>query len=433
MLAVSFFTLIFSSLVWIIVSLRFITENLAGISFFDAGIANILLYTLLVLAPIFILWGVFGQVNQYINNKNVNFQLRKLMGQMKKNQDYSDLLARVLIESEGHIKDGFVLNKFDLLIADMNELLSEIIKNCKLASGEQIENLWSRVQNGGKWAFGKVIIEINNSQPNFKKRILEKAAYDNILSGTIMEFCARYISVVKMLEKHDTDKVFLTMVENGVMGKVFSILAPVSDKLQRGRDATQGFEQEDNFASEDFAPEPLRPEPLRVSRNFAPKDEQLQKKSFFAKLKREKPTYEQPQTQTIVEKDPFSLALEKSFGDDIQIAEPPMDDMPAPRIEPAPRMEMPAPRLEPAYEQEEPSFGEARFDEPEFEINSTQKTLDSLRKEWAELDKPAAPVFERKPVAAPTFEEKPAPSFEKTEENLAYPFGGWSDERNYQK
>ena len=211
-MAVSFFTLIFSSLLWLIYSLRFIFDNLKGISFFDAGIANIMLYTLLVCLPIFLMWAVFGFVSQYLSNRSFSLQLQKLFVQMKKNQDYSDLLARVLIETEQQVKDGFVLNRFDLLIADMNELLSEIIRGCKLASGEQIENLWNKVQNGGKWSFGKVIIEVNNSQPNFQMRIYERSVRDNVIGGTVMEFCARYLAVVKMLEAHDRDKIFLNMI-----------------------------------------------------------------------------------------------------------------------------------------------------------------------------------------------------------------------------
>ena len=99
-MAVSFFTLIFSSLLWLIYSLRFIFDNLKGISFFDAGIANIMLYTLLVCLPIFLMWAVFGFVSQYLSNRSFSLQLQKLFVQMKKNQDYSDLLARVLIETE---------------------------------------------------------------------------------------------------------------------------------------------------------------------------------------------------------------------------------------------------------------------------------------------------------------------------------------------
>lgn len=435
MLAVSFFAVIFSSLVWLIYAFRFIGDSLAGISFFDAGIANILLYALLVCAPIFLIWSVFGHANQYINNRNVNMQLRKLLAQMKKNQDYSDLLARVLIESEGHIKDGFVLSKFDLLIADMNELLSEIIRGCKIASPEQIENLWSRVQNGGKWAFGKVLIEVNNTQPNFKKKVFEKASFDNILAGTILEFCARYQSVVKMLEKHDSDKVFLTMIENGVMGKVFSILAPVADELRRGREAALSLDEDE--PEEEFrpiaqplklkAPHPLK-EPLRAPRPQPADDEEIiEKKSFFSKivsLKRAKSAVPvEPVLRT--ERDPFSIALEKSFGDE------------APRLSEEPRLSLPeepdieddepipAPQIEPAAVEEAALSEEPAIEESAI-MTDTQKTLDNLKKEWAEMD--AAGVS---PFAAKADGENS--SKEEDEDIFAYPFGSWTDEKNYQK
>ncbi len=428
MLAVSFFTVIFSSLLWLIYAIRFIKDSLAGISFFDAGIANILLYALLVCAPIFLIWSVFGYINQYFNNKNVNIQLRKLMSQMKKNQDYSDLLARVLIESEGHLKDGFVLSKFDLLIADMNELLSETIRNCKIASAEQIENLWNRVQNGGKWAFGKVLIEVNNSQPNFKKKVFEKASFDNILAGTIMEFCARYQAVVKMLEKHDSDKIFLNMIENGVMGKVFSILAPVSDELRRNREVSQLFEDEAP------APKPmkkpikkpsLQPEPVDnpsfYDEEISEDDSQPSiKKSFFSKLTAFRPQKNKNSTASAFpqDRDPFSLALEKSFGND--------DDAPSLSEEPL---------LAPAGSDDINDFQLPTMEEPsatlpEKNISSeimtdTQKTLDNLKKEWAEMDNRNTSPF----VQETNIEKKD----DLDEENFAYPFGGWTDEKNYQK
>lgn len=435
MLAVSFFAVIFSSLVWLIYAFRFISDSLAGISFFDAGIANILLYALLVCAPIFLIWSVFGYANQYINNRNVNMQLRKLLAQMKKNQDYSDLLARVLIESEGHIKDGFVLSKFDLLIADMNELLSEIIRGCKIASPEQIENLWSRVQNGGKWAFGKVLIEVNNTQPNFKKKVFEKASFDNILAGTILEFCARYQSVVKMLEKHDSDKVFLTMIENGIMGKVFSILAPVADELRRGREAALSLDEDE--PEEELrpiaqplklkAPRPLK-EPLRAPRPHPADDEEIiEKKSFFSKivsLKRPKSAVPvEPVLRT--ERDPFSIALEKSFGDEAPwLSEEPRLSLPEePDIEDD--EPIPAPQIEPAAVEEPALSEEPAIDESEI-MTDTQKTLDNLKKEWAEMD--AAGVS---PFAAKADSENS--SKEEDEDIFAYPFGSWTDEKNYQK
>lgn len=429
MLAVSFFTVIFSSLLWLIYAIRFIKDSLAGISFFDAGIANILLYALLVCAPIFLVWSVFGHVNQYFNNRNVNLQLRKLMSQMKKNQDYSDLLARILIESEGHLKDGFVLSKFDLLIADMNELLSEIIRNCKIASAEQIESLWNRVQNGGKWAFGKVLIEINNAQPNFKKKVFEKASFDNILAGTVMEFCARYQAVVKMLEKHDGDKVFLNMIENGVMGKVFSILAPVSDELRRNRDAVQIFEEDAGIPqpakkpTKTKAPRPA-PESLRATRDYDEENEEDDytdgKKSFLSRLTPFKLSRNKPVEPILnQERDPFSLALEKSFGEEDETRGLPE----TPRLMPAGEedsTEIPIPRIT-LPEQE----SEHQVEIPEEIMTDTQKTLDSLKKEWAEFDSEETSPF----TAEPRGEKKDDAS----EENFAYPFGGWTDEKNYQK
>lgn len=407
MLAFTFFTLIFSSLLWLIYAFRFINDSLAGISFFDAGIANVMLYALLVCVPIFLLWAVFGYVNQYLNNKSVNLQLRKLMGQMKKNQDYSDLLARVLIETEQHINDGFVLSKFDLLIADMNELLSEIIRSCKLASSEQIESLWNKVQNGGKWSFGKVIIEVNNSQPNFQKRVFERAVYDALLGGTIMEFCARYQAVVKMLEKHDQDKLFLEMIETGVMGKVFSILSPVGSEIRRGREAAAGFApQPEKAPLKTEIKAPLRPRPPLVDEpEEEPKESILKKIKIFKKKNIEE--HREP------ERDPFSIALERSFGSEEEIEAPRLSMSPGedlPEVPEEPRIELPEPKPEPEEELAAPEII--------VEMTDTQKTLDSLKKEWAE-------------VKIPVKEDKREEDID--EENLAYPFGSWTDEQNYRK
>lgn len=432
MLAAAFFTVIFSSLVWLIFAIRFINDALAGISFFEAGIANVLLYALLVCAPIFLIWSVFGQINQYFCNRNINLQLRKLMSQAKRNQDYSDLLARALIETEGHIKDGFVLGKFDLLIADMNELLSEIIRNCKIASAEQIENLWSRVQNGGKWAFGKVIIEVNNSQPNFRKRIFEKASFDNILAGTIMEFCARYASVIKMLERHDSDKVFLKMIENGIMGKVFSILAPISDELRRNRETAQIFAEEDDEEERPQPPRKKAPKRLPLAASQSLRAERPVSGAAHAKLSfldklgnlRKKKIKGSIEPVFRDEKDAFSLALEKSFSEDEEILPPPAEEEPLPP-------EMPAAE-EITQDPDEQFFAEttptadispAEEKPADAMMTDTQKTLDSLKKEWAQMEtKETSPFVSRAKTGT-----------DNEEENFIYPFGSWADEKNYQK
>ena len=432
MLAISFFALIFSSLLWFIYSLRFIFDNLKGISFFDAGLANVLLYTLLVCLPIFLVWMVFAFINQYLSNRNFGMQMQKLFQQMKKNQDYSDLLARVMIETEQQVKDGFVLNRFDLLIADMNELLSEIIRGCKLASGEQIENLWNKVQNGGKWSFGKVIIEVNNTQPNFQMRIYERSIRDGVVGGTIMEFCARYLAVVKMLEKHDQDKVFLNMIETGVMGKVFSILSPVAEEIRRSRESKASFVRHESEQEQKPRPQPhpvIRPAPQIPE----PKPVNEPQKNIFDRFKGWKRKKEEPETP--LNRDPFSIALERSFGEEDKdsfedSSEPKLssekeDFADEPRFEISPPAEFNQEEI--SYSKEEPEAKEdsVPVSEPE-EISDTQKMLDSLKKEWENF-----PIAEKANQDEPKETENKSPTI--SEENLAYPFGGWVDEQNYNK
>ena len=391
LLAVVFFCLIFSSLLWLCFSIGFVLDSLSGISFFDAGIANIILYALLVCLPVYFIWAVFGYINQYLHNRSVDNRLQLLFKQSKRNQDYSDLIARALIEAEQRITDGFVLNKADLLLLDINELLSEIIKGCKLASPEQIENLWAKVQHGGKWSFGKVIIEINNSQSDFKKRILDKCLSDAFLAGAVLEFCARYDAVVKMLENHDKDRLFLDMMETGVMGKVFSILSPIAADINRGRSIV--VEKEDNVVPE------INIKPM--TEEFVEKEEVIEQEptteSFLNKInifknnnKKEDEVY-QPEVR-----DPFSVALERSFSEETPLSEPAVSVQ--------------------TTEQELPQ--ETEIPAPEIELTNTQKTLASLQEEWKEYT-PETEKTKEEPI--------------KKEENLIYPFAGWSNEENYRE
>ena len=227
---------VFSSIVWFVYAIKFILASLAGMSFFDAGLLNVLLYTLFVCLPEFVIWMVFGFVSQYFSSRLLSRQMHKLFSQMKKNQEYSDLLARIMLETGENIRNSSMTSHFELFIADMNELLCEIVQRENLISKERVAELWVKVQNGGKWAFGKVLVEAYNKDNGFKKKLFDDSVADNILSGTIMEFCARYQSLISLLEKHDKEKVFLNIVETGVLGKVFSVVASVSDDLRRSRD-----------------------------------------------------------------------------------------------------------------------------------------------------------------------------------------------------
>lgn len=511
-LALSFFAAIFSSFLWLIYSLAYISDNTVGIKFSSLGIVDVSIYVGLVALPILILWIIFGYIIQYLSFRNIDRNLFSLFKQMKKNQDYTDLIARIMLESEQQIKDGFILNRIDILIADMNELIAEIINRASLASKDQIESLWSKVRNGGKWALGKVIIEISQNQPNFQMRIFEKSQKDLVLAGTVLEFCARYQNILTLLEKHDKERVFLTVIETGVFGKVYSILAPIADEVRRHRDVSSLHpknEPEKPFSAPRSYEVPRVSEPSRYEKKI-----ELPKLSIMASLsklgifnKKDKDTRRKEPSQK--ERDPFSMALERSFGPndgiatpEIQVSENRNDEIKAPEIviyhqeevrnevrieapvmeelvikEPsfetsrfespsfdAPQLDMPVvedddrqPRFEmnsfeekreeliirrdeDIFENTAPSIvlnhnDEPKFDVPEIKISepikpepeiaqitSTQKTLNELKKEWEDMRKVSQPEQTNK-----------AEDAKNTKEDYAYPFGGWTDESNYNK
>lgn len=486
MLALSFFAAIFSTLIWLIYSIAYISDNTVGIKLSALGIANLSTYVGLVILPIFSLWVIFGYINQYLNLRNTNQNLCILFRQMKKNMDYTDLVARIMLESEQQIKDGFILNRIDILIADMNELIAEIISRANLCSKDQIEGLWSKVQNGGKWAFGKVIIEISQIQPNFQMRIFEKSRGDIVLAGTILEFCARYQNILVLLEKHDKERVFLEVIETGIFGKVFTILAPLADEIRRHREPVtpnHPFEQP-------VSSSPVNSPVYHQAKAPAPRwEQQLKdtKTSIIGKLgsliKKDKLS-DSLESKGRAQPDPFSMALERSFGsrgeelpqleepeevavetqgyhNDFTVGEARFD---APHFEneyselvverelkvekfDEPQIESPLM----ANSQEEnmslsaPSldssrFDGPRFDEPQFDnvpletvtvenlqvesapLSNTQKTLNELKKEWEGM---------RKTQEEPSMAQ--APAAKAVNEDLAYPFGGWSDESTYRK
>lgn len=458
MLAFSFFIAVFSSLMWLIYMLNYLHDKLAGVAFSTLGLADLSVYVALITLPILVLWMIFGYVNQFLGFRSLNNNMYSLFKQMKKNQDYTDLVSRILLEAEQEIKDGFILNKFDLLIADMNELLAEVIQRSMLASAEQIERLWLKVQNGGKWAFGKVIIEVSLNQSNFSSRILNRTQTDKVLAGTILEFCARYQNMLVLLEKHDKERIFLNMIETGVYGKVYSILAPMADDIRHNRDvSTLRAQLEETTPEPQVKPEPQAvkpvPQPEREipTPRYAPQREsryptvdENTRSSFlkmFSPFKRKEESEEIEDDYPSDEKDPFSLALEKSFSEpepaEVSLTaqreelpdEPPQLQAPKMPEEEETEFFISAPTAEnedislprPIPRTEEEVAAPVICEEDKIGFTNTQKTLNSLKKEWEEMK-----IAESKPAV------RKEPELTR-DEDYAYPFGGWTDEENYRR
>ena len=397
MLTVLFFVAVFSSLLWLVYSLLYIHGLLAGVDLNSVNAATMAMYIGLTVLPVWIVWQVFGFVSQYFRTKGIDTRLTQLFNQMKKNQDYTDLVVRVMLDAEHEIKDGFVINKFDVFVADMNEILADIIQRCNVVSSVQSEQLWSRVKNGERWIIAKTLVEAAKKHDDFSLYLAEKARKDSVFKGTLLEFCARYQNLSALLEKHDRDRVFITIIETGVMGKVYSLLAPVTDAL----DTPEVSEDEEIAAS---APE------YAVSSRIATMEEpkiEEEKYSFFSKcnpVKRR--TDKTPAEEPTSDDNDFFAALQKSMT----------------TPEETHKSYMQAEDYANATERSEP-----RFSAPEPEELKTEPVL-SVTAQKEDVSVMPDIVIDEHSHAVPEVK-----SDIRKEQDFAYPFGGWVNEDNYKK
>lgn len=411
MLTVLFFIAVFSSLTWLVYAGLYINGLLAGADLSSVTATTLAMYAGLTVLPIWVVWQIFGFVNQYFRTKSTDARLTQLFNQMKKNQDYTDLVVRVMLDAEHEIKDGFVINKFDVFVADMNEILADIIQRCNVASSLQMEQLWAKVKNGERWVIAKTLIEAAKNHADFAAYVAQKARKDNVFKGTLLEFCARYQNLNALLEKHDRDRVFITIIETGVMGKVYSILAPVADALT---------------VPEQLEPEPEEEKTFEVSPNIinmqAPSNDD-DKPSLWSRLNPFK-THKQ-QTQTSKDDNEFFEALQKSMNspqEQHKSFQQQSEDN-------EPEVKVSADNVE----------HEPRLVEPETEL----KIVPAADKEdWNEENSPefVAPLQNAVPeiiidenARIGVTDSKNNSKTEPKEPNFAYPFGGWMNEDNYKK
>ena len=379
----------------------------------------------IVLAPVLLIWLVFGFINQYLGNHSSNEKQTELLRQLQKNQDYTDLVVRVMLEAEHEIKDGFVINKFDTFIADMNESLSDIIQRCNIASSAQLEQLWLKVQRGEKWALGKAVIEASKNQSTFNAWMEEKVGRDKVFRGSLLEFCSRYQNLLQLLEKHDRDRVFLRVIETGVFGKVYSIIAPISEGLRTsvevGKD--RQTEPEKDYSSvlkiatmeEPKAPESIVNVDKDVEEEttddlsaYAPKE------SFFSRLNPFKKNDDDDYLEHNTTDDPFFKALHNSFSNDEDI-----------NFEPENKEVMPELNVEPQYEEEK---NDARFTSVAETLQSLRETNEKIEKDFVK-NEPTLGDSLQNDGDDKDVDKKSA----QDEDDFVYPFGGWSNEENYKR
>lgn len=229
----SFFIAAFSSILWFLFGLKSINlQNMASNpeTFYQVIFS--------IAFPIGLIWGIFALIKSTEEQKDIRLQNLRITEQLNKNAETTNALNCAIIALEKEFKNSFMLQEVDTLIADCNEILSDIIKRSNSISSAQMEHLWNRTAGGERWLIAKTFIETNNFQPGFTDHLINKAQKDPLLKGSILEFEARTRSLYQLLEMHDTQRIFYNMIEFGAMGKVYNIVIPIAEKLKKINETT---------------------------------------------------------------------------------------------------------------------------------------------------------------------------------------------------
>ncbi len=229
----SFFIAAFSSILWFLFGLKSINlQNMANNpeTFYQVIFS--------IAFPIGLIWGIFTLIKSTEEQKDIRLQNLRITEQLNKNAETTNALNCAIITLEKEFKNSFMLQEVDTLIADCNEILSDIIKRSNSISSAQMEHLWNRTAGGERWLIAKTFIETNNFQPGFTDHLINKAQKDPLLKGSILEFEARTRSLYQLLEMHDTQRIFYNMIEFGAMGKVYNIVIPIAEKLKKINETT---------------------------------------------------------------------------------------------------------------------------------------------------------------------------------------------------
>ena len=232
MLNISLFIAVSSSIMWIIYSLRFIGAQITTI---DSLYQMVTIITL----PLFAIWGVFAIIHSLNKEKKLILRLNYFLELTKKNQDSITNLATHNKDISKELKSNFILQHSDILISDINESISEIIKRTNSISSTQMQDLWIRANNGERWLIAKTFIETYNFQTDFINHLKYKLEKDSLLKGSVLEFCSRFQNILKLLEKYDNEKILYNTIEYGALGKVYNILSPIVDDLSSHPNTTE--------------------------------------------------------------------------------------------------------------------------------------------------------------------------------------------------
>ena len=262
MLTFSFFTAVFLTISWLMYIGTYIFSRLGGVSPAALGLTDLAVYTALAVVPLFVIWMTWNGFYRFRHEKNLQKQFKNIEAQFKQNQEFFEIVARMLWQGQQNRQNHFVLERTELFVSELNGLLADMLQRYNFISDSEAAKLWSTAEKGNKWGFAKALISLQNSSVDFENRLYRAAVREtlvkavpkngafvetpagygtviqvNLLRGTVNEFCARYARLLELLKMHDQEKIFLPVIETGALGKAFAILAPLADRLQQNQPA----------------------------------------------------------------------------------------------------------------------------------------------------------------------------------------------------
>lgn len=427
MLVLSFFTTVFVSVLWLASAGFYLSARFAGTDFYAIGLSDAALCAVLVLLPLLVLWAVWGRFCSLRHEASLQKQFLLLSSQIRQNQEYDDVIARLLLKSFQLQAHAFAMGKIDLYIGEMNEILSDVLRRYRLLNEEEMRSVWTTVRLGNRWGFAKAFVDLYNAENGFEDKLFAAAEEQTLLAGSLTEFCARYTRLLGLLKEHDEENVLQDVIETGAFGRVFAMFAPVVRRLYEKKpepeepaapaviaddivlgDDERFFKENDAQEYPDDEPglfdnlEKEEDEPEESSRD----DDEAKPavKSFWSRLL----GLHADEDETPKHPDPLTIALERSFGTSEKTESEKKETVSEPEVLSETETQKNEPSASESFptdeEKKEPVAAESASAVPEetekpaaeperrpvskrFAFANTDKTIKSLQKEWEEMKK----------------------------------------------
>ncbi len=146
MLTFSFFTAVFLTISWLMYIGSYLYSRLNGISPAALGLTDLAVYTALAVAPLFVIWGIWSSVYRFRREKNQQKQFKMIEAQFKQNQEFLEIVARLLYQGQQSRHGQFILSQTELFVNELNGLIADMLQRYNFISDSEAARLWTTAE-----------------------------------------------------------------------------------------------------------------------------------------------------------------------------------------------------------------------------------------------------------------------------------------------